>query len=258
MSLTPETADQDAAFLAALGARVHQRRKGQKLSRRALAATSGVSERYLVELESGRGNISILLLRQVAQGLGVGIETLLGDGVAAADHGKAERIALIGLRGAGKSTLGRLLAEDLTAPFIELNAAISRDSGLALTEIFSLYGTEGYRRFEQHCLDQIVSKYDKCVLAAGGGIVAQSGTFTTLLKNFRTVWVQTSPDEHMNRVRAQGDNRPMAGNPAAMNDLRAILADRQRLYARADAALDTAGRTVAESRAALLSLVQGG
>lgn len=256
MSLAPEPVDLDAAFLAGLGARVRQRRKGHKLSRRALAATSGVSERYLVELESGRGNISILLLRQVAQALGVRIETLVSDGGAATDHGKAERIALIGLRGAGKSTLGRLLAEDLTVPFIELNAAISRESGLALTEIFSLYGADGYRRFEQHCLDQIVSQYDKCVLAVGGGIVAQNSTFATLLKNFRTVWIQTSPDEHMNRVRAQGDNRPMAGNPAAMNDLRAILADRQRLYARADAALDTAGCTVSESRAALLSVVR--
>ena len=258
MSLAPETADPDAAFLAELGTRVRIRRKHLKLSRRALAVTSGVSERYLVELESGRGNISILLLRQVAAALATPMETLIRDGGPATDRGKADRIALIGLRGAGKSTLGRLLADDLGAPFVELNAAISRESGLALTEIFSLYGADGYRRFEQHCLNQIAARYDACVLAVGGGIVAEPDTFAALLKDFRTVWIQTSPAEHMNRVRAQGDNRPMAGNPAAMNDLRAILADRQRLYARADTALDTAGRTVSESRAALLALVQVG
>ncbi len=258
MAVAETSRSGEAEFLADLGQRVKDRRKDRKLSRKALGVLSGVSERYLVELENGRGNISILLLRQVAEALGAPVEALLSGASASRDPGKQERIALIGLRGAGKSTLGRLLAEDLALPFLELNAAISQESELAPAEIFSLYGAEGYRRFEQNCLKRIVERYDACVLAVGGGIVADPQTYETLLERFRTVWVQTSPEEHMARVRAQDDNRPMAGNPEAMNDLRAILADRQRLYARADAALDTAGRQVAESRLELAELVRGG
>ncbi|WP_282605096.1 helix-turn-helix transcriptional regulator [Pelagibius sp. Alg239-R121] len=275
-------------FLQEVGARVRNARTRHGMSRKVLARESGVSERYLAQLETGSGNISILLLRQVADATGLKLQDL----VAEADQDapelmsilelarraspaqreeiissltelldqsganlKASRIALIGLRGAGKSTLGRLVAEDLKIPFIELNHEIEHDSGLAIPEIFALYGQDGYRRLEQRCLRSVIDRHNKVVLAVAGGIVAEANTYDMLLRSFHTVWLQASPEEHMNRVRAQGDRRPMAGNPAAMNDLRSILESRQQLYANAEASYNTSTKTVTQCRTELTRLL---
>ena len=235
-------------------------------------------------------NISILLLRQVADAIGLKVQDLVAENeqdapellsilelarrASAAQREeiiesltgmldqsgtslKASRIALIGLRGAGKSTLGRLVAEDLGIPFIELNHEIEHDSGLAIPEIFALYGQDGYRRLEQRCLRSVIDRHSKVVLAVAGGIVAEANTYEMLLRSFHTVWLQASPEEHMNRVRAQGDRRPMAGNPAAMNDLRSILESRQQLYANAETTFDTSSKTVVQCREELSRLLSG-
>ena len=274
-------------FLAAVGARVRSARQRLGMSRKMLAQASGVSERYLAQLENGAGNISILLLRQVARATSIRIEDLVGEGDTDAEtlglldavrrttaeerkrifeilsemrdesgvDMKTGRIALIGLRGAGKSTLGRKVAERLSMPFIELNREIEAESGLAVAEIFSLYGQEGYRRLEQRCLKMVVARNPSVVLAVAGGIVGEPSTYEILLKSFHTVWLRASPEEHMERVRAQGDRRPMAGNPGAMDELRAILEARERFYSRAEASLDTSGKTLDASVYELAELI---
>ena len=283
-----EALDREAEFLSRVGARVRSARTRLGMSRKMLAQASGVSERYLAQLENGAGNISILLLRQVARATAIRIEDLLGEGETDAetlslldavrrttpeerkrlfellseirDAGgvdmKTGRIALIGLRGAGKSTLGRLVAERLALPFIELNREIEAESGLAVAEIFSLYGQEGYRRLEQRCLKMVVARNPAVVLAVAGGIVGEPSTYEILLKSFHAIWLRASPEEHMERVRAQGDRRPMAGNPAAMDELRAILEARERFSSRAEASLDTSGKTVDQSVAELADLIR--
>lgn len=268
-------------FLQEVGNRVRDARKRHGMSRKVLARESGVSERYLAQLETGSGNISILLLRQVANATGLKLQDLVAETVEDAPeilsilelarraspaqredvinslsgmldqsgtNLKASRIALIGLRGAGKSTLGQLIAEDLQIPFIELNREIELDSGLAIPEIFALYGQDGYRRLEQRCLRSVIDRHSEVVLAVAGGIVAEANTYEMLLRSFHSVWLQASPEEHMERVRAQGDRRPMAGNPAAMNDLRTILESRQQHYANAEMTFDTSAKTVGQCR----------
>ena len=254
----------DSAFLGQLGERVRTARGRRGLSRKLLARDAGVSERYLAQLEVGRGNISILLLRHVAEALGLTLDELVcGDEGALARNGRRyneprrpRRVALIGLRGAGKSTLGRLLAADMAMPFIELNDEIANMSGLGVPEIFNLYGPEGYRRFERRCLDGAIGSHDSVVLATGGGIVADPSTFDALLSAFFTVWLRASPEEHMARVRAQGDLRPMAGNSEAMKELKRILRSREPLYRRADRALDTSGRSIEACRDSLADLLK--
>lgn len=241
----PDAGEPADALLSLIGGRVRAARKAQKLTRKALAGRSGVSERHLAQLEGGSGNVSILLLARIAAAL----DTALADLVAepsppAGDAGKARRIALIGLRGAGKSTLGRAAAEALGLRFAELTDAISEAAGLSPGEIFALYGEAGYRRFEAQALEKIVGETDAIVLATGGGIVANPDCFEMLLARFHTVWLTATPEEHMARVAAQGDRRPMAGDPRAMDTLRAILADRSAQYARADARVDTEGQPV--------------
>lgn len=280
--------DPETEFLTRVGARVRSARTRLGMSRKMLAQASGVSERYLAQLENGAGNISILLLRQVAKATAIRIEDFLGEGETDAetlslldavrrttpeerkrlfellselrDQGgvdmKTGRVALIGLRGAGKSTLGRLVAGRLSLPFIELNREIEAESGLAVAEIFSLYGQEGYRRLEQRCLKMVVARNPAVVLAVAGGIVAEPATYEILLRSFHAVWLRASPEEHMERVRAQGDRRPMAGNPAAMDELRAILEARERFYSRAEASLDTSGKSVETSVAELADLIR--
>ncbi len=272
---------QDQGFLQEVGNRVRSARKRHGMSRKVLARESGVSERYLAQLETGSGNISILLLRQIAAATGMKLRDLVSESQedapeilsilelarraspaqrediidsltgmldqSGADL-KASRIALIGLRGAGKSTLGKLIADDLKIPFIELNREIELDSGLAVAEIFALYGQDGYRRLEQRCLRSVIDRHSEVVLAVAGGIVAEANTYEMLLRSFHSVWLQARPEEHMERVRAQGDRRPMAGNPAAMNDLRSILESRQQLYANAEMTFDTSGKTVGQCR----------
>ncbi len=254
------------------------------MSRRRLAEVSGVSQRHLAQLEAGAGNISIILLKRVAEALNARMADLIGDGrsdeadgfaalfraasadqrrraLAAlrqdgADSGRARRIALIGLRGAGKSTLGRLSADALGAPFVELNAEIAKTSGMPVAEVMALYGQEGYRRLERQALEHIAATYDRAVLAVAGGVVSEAETFEYLLSRFHTIWLKAKPEEHMARVRAQGDMRPMAGNPAAMDELKAILVSREALYARAQVEVDTSGRTVEETLADVLRTIE--
>ena len=275
----PAHADADESFLARLGAKVRDARVRRGLTRKALARESAVSERYLAELEAGRGNISVLLLRQVAGTLGLPLVELLreSDGQAleltliqeflqrlpkqrlARVHaqlqrdyggnpaGRSERIALIGLRGAGKSTLGEALAAELNAPFIELDREIERETGTGLSEIFLLYGQHGYRRYEQRCLEKILENQARCIIATGGSIVSEPATYDLLRSSCFTVWLKAKPEEHMARVMAQGDTRPMAGNSQAMADLKRILQSRAALYGQADAVVDTAGRSLKQS-----------
>lgn len=273
----------DAAFLQKLGERVREARARRGMTRRILARDSGVSERYLAQLEAGQGNVSVLLLRQIGAALGIPQNDLLRDddnqaveltliqqflqrlpkqrlariraqllrdfGSPPADRGK--RIALIGLRGAGKSTLGAALARKIDVPFVELDRQIERDAGISLSEIFLLYGQQGYRRYERRCLEKVIESHGRCVIATGGSIVSEAATYDLLLSTCFTVWLKASPEEHMARVLAQGDTRPMAGNAQAMEDLRRILDGRGMLYGQADATVDTGGQTVEQSLRAL-------
>lgn len=249
----------DTAFLVALGQRLRRLRSRRGMTRRILATQSGVSERYISAMESGTGNGSILLLRTLAVALNVELRALLEDEAvvlpSARLPGYRDRIALIGLRGAGKSTLGRLLGLRLDVPFHELDREIEKDAGLGLGEIMELHGQAGFRRLERSVLERLIASPARVVLAAGGGIVAETGTFGRLLEACLTVWVRASAEEHMQRVVDQGDLRPMRDNRRAMDDLRAILESREALYSCADVVLDTAGRDVAESLAMLLAAV---
>lgn len=272
----------DAAFLAAIGRRVRERRGQRGCTRKALAAAADVSERYLGQLETGEGNISILLLRRIAIALEIALPELLAstpaeralgrlgtllDGIpphrrvevvdriaAELDQNRAEkqhRIALIGLRGAGKSTLGRALAQALDVPFVELNTEVERETGMPASEVFALYGQAGYRRIERRCLERLVDQHHRVVLSLGGGVVSDDETFELLLRRCRTVWLKASPEEHMARVLAQGDLRPMAGHADAMEDLKRILAVRDPLYRKADVIVDTSGQSAEQSLQAL-------
>jgi XRE family aerobic/anaerobic benzoate catabolism transcriptional regulator len=258
------------------------------MTRKILARDSGVSERYLGELEQGRGNISVLRLRQLAEALDTPLERLLQEGpepplelahsievlrrlpadeLAQAHRlllerfgglepqGRKSRIALIGLRGAGKSTLGAMLAERLACPFIELDKEIEAEAGAPLAAIFDLYGQGGFRRLERRCLERVIAQNPRAVIATGGGIVSDPATFERLLAGCWTVWVRASPAEHMQRVIAQGDMRPMADNRQAMADLQRILRTREALYAKADAQAATSGRSPEEALDLLLGLL---
>ena len=277
----------DAEFLGEVGRRVRTLREQRGMTRKALAKESDVSERYLGQLEAGEGNVSILLLRRISSALNVSIaEFLLREDRNAVerrlitrflerlpahrmedvifrlmrDYGHEEalrkkRIALIGLRGAGKTTLGNLLAKRLSVPCVEVNEAIRRQTGLPVSEVISLYGQGGYRRIERQVLERVIGDYDRAVLVVGGGIVSEEETFNLLLANCYTVWLKANPEEHMARVLSQGDFRPMAGNEEAMEDLKRILAAREPLYRKADAVVDTAGESPEESLQELVNIV---
>lgn len=248
----------ERAFLLQVGRRVREVRIARGLSRRALAAGSGVSERYLAQLESGLANASILVLQHVAQALDVGPARFISDDSSSSPapaETRGRRIALIGLRGAGKSTLGALLAAQVQAPFIELDREVEREAGIALAAVFELYGQPGYRRYERASLEAVLRDHPRFVLATGGSIVSERPTYDRLLDACYTVWLTASPDRHMERVVQQGDMRPMAGRPHAMEDLERILDVRAPLYERADRAIDTSDATVAESLAALAAAV---
>jgi len=268
--------DETVAFLAELGRRVRERRDRRGQSRRALAAEAKVSERYLAQLEAGDGNVSIALLRRLAVALGATLPELLGDDAPEQrmvrrflaelpphrledalmrmlreygrdDAARRSRIALVGLRGAGKTTLGDALARELHFPFVELDREIEREAGVGLAELFMLYGQAGYRRIERRCLERLLDSHDRFVVAVGGGIVSEPDTYHLLLDRCYTVWVRATPDEHMGRVVAQGDLRPMEGHAEAMEDLKRILAAREPLYRKADAVVDTSGADPAHS-----------
>jgi XRE family transcriptional regulator, aerobic/anaerobic benzoate catabolism transcriptional regulator len=252
---------EDLAFLQALGQRLRLMRARRGMTRRMLAAQSGVSERYISAVEGGTGNGSILLLRALATALHIDLQALLQEETEhprrPADRipGYRGRIALIGLRGAGKSTLGRLLAPRLGVPFLELDQEIEAEAGMSLGAIMELHGQAGFRRLERSVLERLVTSHSCAVLAAGGGIVAETRTFARLLETCLTVWVKASPEEHMRRVIAQGDLRPMRDNPRSMGDLRAILASREALYALADIQVETTRRDVPAILAELLEAV---
>ena len=240
MNAPASPAQQEAAFLARLGDRVRAWRSAHGTTRKALAKASGVSERYLAQLEAGQGNISVLLLRKLARAMSLPVEALVREEAAAGPR----RVALLGLRGAGKSTLGERLAGALGAPFVELDREVEREAGARLGEVFAMYGQEAFRRFERRALERVLRTHDAAVIAAGGSIVTDPDSYRLLLENCRTVWLKAKPEEHMNRVIAQGDMRPFKGRSAALDEIRKLLADRDRLYSRADLTLDTSGRSV--------------
>ena len=237
-----------------VGERLRQARRVRKLARRELSELSGISQRYLAQVETGQGNISIALLCKLGLALDLPVVWFL-DEKAPVEEQPPTRIALIGLRGAGKSTLGTALGERLEIPFAELNDLIEQQSGMTVADLIALYGPEGYRRLEGQALQNVIAQPGPMVLAVAGGIVEAPETYGMLLRHFRTVWLRAGPEEHMARVRAQGDHRPMAGNPAAMDELRSILIAREADYARADTMLDTSGETQAGSLKRLIEIL---
>ncbi|MET3465841.1 helix-turn-helix transcriptional regulator [Variovorax atrisoli] len=277
-------------LLSALGDRVRNLRAQRGLTRKAVAIAADVSERHLANLEYGIGNASILVLQQVAGALHCSLAELVGDvttsspewllirellenrseadlrrvrvaigellGTASVDPARHRRIALVGLRGAGKSTLGQMLAEDLEIPFIELSREIEKLAGCSVREIHDLYGTNAYRRYERRALEEAVQIYSEVVIATPGGIVSDPATFNELLAHCTTVWLQAAPEEHMGRVAAQGDTRPMAASKEAMEDLRRILNGRAAFYSKADLSVDTSGKTLPQSFQALRAAVR--
>ncbi|BEP45650.1 helix-turn-helix transcriptional regulator [Variovorax sp. V15] len=277
-------------LLSALGDRVRNLRAQRGLTRKAVAVAADVSERHLANLEYGIGNASILVLQQVAGALHCSLAELVGDvttsspewllirellenrgeadlrrvrvaigellGTASVDPARHRRIALVGLRGAGKSTLGQMLAEDLEIPFIELSREIEKLAGCSVREIHDLYGTNAYRRYERRALEEAVQIYSEVVIATPGGIVSDPATFNELLAHCTTVWLQAAPEEHMGRVAAQGDTRPMAASKEAMEDLRRILNGRAAFYSKADLSVDTSGKTLPQSFQALRAAVR--
>ncbi|HKS20543.1 MAG TPA: helix-turn-helix transcriptional regulator [Bradyrhizobium sp.] len=279
--------DPDSGFLQELGQRVRTLRGLAGMSRKVLAKVSGISERYIAQLESGKGNVSIVLLRRVSNAMGAHLEDLIpdsnpapdwpvirdllrkatpnqiaqakdalaGGAAAAARRRSFSGIALIGLRGAGKSTLGKMLAKKIGWSFVELNKEIEAENGLSVAEIIALYGQEGFRRLEQAALGQLLARKELMVLATGGGIVSEPLTFDLILSSFYTIWLKAEPEEHMARVRRQGDLRPMADDRSAMAELHNILISREPLYARATAVVDTAGLSVDAAAARLFNAV---
>jgi XRE family aerobic/anaerobic benzoate catabolism transcriptional regulator len=242
------TQTEDEAFLARLGDRVRAWRDSRRITRKALALSSGVSERYLAQLESGQGNMSILLLRQLSTAMQVPLEDLVRESTGVP---RRDRIALVGLRGAGKSSLGAKLAAESAMPFVELDREVEREAGATLSELFGMYGQDGYRRFERRALERVLAENPRCVIATGGSLVTAEETYARLLSACFTVWLKADPEEHMARVIAQGDMRPIHGHAAAMDDLKQLLAERTHLYAQADVSVDTAGRTPRQSLAEL-------
>lgn len=281
-------------FLVALGERVRALRARRGMTRKAVALAADVSERHLANLEYGVGNASILILLQVAQALQCSLAELIGDvttsspewllirellehrdeatlhrvrvavgqmlgtGGAQGQGGaqRSARVALIGLRGAGKSTLGQMLADDLGFPFVELSREIEQFAGCSIAEIQALYGQNAYRRYERRALEEAIQIYPEAVIATPGGIVSDPATFNLLLAHCTTVWLQASPEDHMKRVVAQGDLRPMAASREAMDDLKGILAGREAFYSKADLRVDTSAQSLAGAFDALRRAVR--
>jgi XRE family transcriptional regulator, aerobic/anaerobic benzoate catabolism transcriptional regulator len=223
-----------------LGTRVRQLRASRRWTIREVAERSGVSLRFLVQLEAGRANISVKRLADIARAFELPPSSLLTG----SDDAAPITVALLGLRGAGKTTIGRKLARRLHVRFVELDRRIERAAEISLTALFSLHGEDYYRRLERETLATILGEQRPTVLATGGGIVASSDTYALLKHSATTVWLRARPEDHWNRVVAQGDRRPMADHPQAMADLRSLLAARQPLYSTADYTIDTSGRSI--------------
>ncbi len=276
-------------FVAEIGARVRRGRAKHGMTRRQLAAESGASERYLAQIESGQGNPSVIILKSIAAALDVPIVALLPrslgrtagldriidllgrmptaelPGIAelietrtVGDQAseRAGRIALTGLRGAGKSTLGRRLAQHLGCPFIELNRVVEQDYGASVPDLIEMAGQATFRRYERSCLERVIEEHERAVIATAGGIVSNPDTYALLLRRTHTVWIKARPQEHMSRVMARGDFRPMAETPEAMADLVAILEARRADYLLARGEVDTSGKTVEQSFAKLVRVAQ--
>jgi XRE family transcriptional regulator, aerobic/anaerobic benzoate catabolism transcriptional regulator len=284
---SPETSEAKNPFLLALGERVRSQRARRGLTRKALAAAADVSERHLANLEYGVGNASILVLQQVAEALEcplaqlhgdlttsnpewlmlrkllesadeaqlkqlrVNIATVLGafraDSITGERLKPSQKIALIGLRGAGKSTLGKLLAQSLGYPFFEMSTEIEKLAGTTVGEIQALYGVNAYRRYERRAMEQLIAEQSQAVIATPGGLVSDVTTFNLMLTHCTSVWLQADPQDHMQRVRAQGDTRPMAASKEAMDDLKGILAGRAAFYSKADFTLNTSAQGLPET-----------
>ena len=239
-------ANLETEYLSQLGARVRAWRSQHGMTRKALSAACGVSERYLAQLEAGQGNISVLLLRKVARAMGVAVEDLVSENARDSKQ-TAKPIALLGLRGAGKSTLGEKLSKQLGVPFIELDREVEKEAGAALGEVFAMYGQEAFRRFERRALERVLAQQERAVIATGGSLVTDPGTYKLLLDRCVCVWLKASPEEHMARVIAQGDMRPFKGRSAALDEIKKLLEDRNRLYSRANATVDTSGKTLRQT-----------
>ena len=282
--------EEKSPFLVALGERVRALRARRGMTRKAVAAAAGVSERHLANLEYGVGNASILVLLQVAGALQCSLAELIGDvttsspewllirellehrdeatlrrvrvavgemlGTGGGNAARSSRVALIGLRGSGKSTLGQMLADDLGFPFVELSREIEKFAGCSIAEIQALYGVNAYRRYERRALEEAIQIYPEAVIATPGGLVSDAATFNLLLAHCTTVWLQADPEDHMRRVMAQGDLRPMAASREAMDDLKSILAGRAPFYSKADFRLDTSAQPLQATFSSLRKLVR--
>lgn len=286
----PVNSDQRNPFLVQMGERVRSLRARRGMTRKALALAADVSERHLANLEYGEGNVSILLLMQVAAALQASVAELLGDvttqssewllirellanqdegtlrrarmalaellGTAPHSNSKSSCVALIGLRGAGKSTLGQMLAADLGFPFVELSREIEKFAGCSVSEIQALYGQNAYRRYERRAVEEAIQIYPEAVLATPGGLVSDAATFNLLLGHCTTVWLQADPEDHMARVRAQGDLRPMAASAEAMEDLKTILVGRSAFYSKAQYRVNTSDQPLDETFVVLRDTVR--
>jgi XRE family aerobic/anaerobic benzoate catabolism transcriptional regulator len=289
-ALKPAPADDKHPFLLALGERVRNLRGRRGMTRKALAVAADVSERHLANMEYGTGNASVLVLLQVAQALQCPLGELIGDvttsspewllirelldgrddatlqrvrlaigdllGTGGRPTAASGRVALVGLRGAGKSTLGQMLADDLGFPFVELSREIEKFAGCSVAEIQALYGVSAYRRYERRALEEAIQIHPEAVIATPGGIVSDAATFNQLLTHCTTVWLQADPEDHMARVTAQGDLRPMAASREAMQDLRGILAGRAAFYSKAQYHLNTSDQPLADTFLALREMVR--
>ncbi len=285
---TKRTGREAAAYLRRVGQKIREVRAQRGMTRQALADDSGVSLRFLAQLEAGRGNPSVMILRQIADAMSYPIDGLITDapprsvdealivqmlGRLTPDQAVEARhllvkkfghsterarrhISLIGLRGAGKTTLGKRLAEHYTVPFVELDREVEREYGGPIGDLLALHGQPGYRRYERRSLETVLAKHEHSVIETGGGLASDPEILDLLLANTHTVWLQTSPEEHMQRVIEQGDLRPMADNTEAMKDLRAILKAREPFYRQAETHLSTSKKTVAQSSRELLKALQ--
>jgi XRE family transcriptional regulator, aerobic/anaerobic benzoate catabolism transcriptional regulator len=284
--LRASSLSEEREFLIWLGTRVRELRDRRAMTRKTMSREANISERHLAQIETGEGNVSIVLLRRIAATLGVTLHELfqtsalsperkmvanllerlpaaslkdllsrIQNEFAPQESARRQRIALIGMRGAGKSTLGSRLGQETETPFIELDVEIEKETGMPLADIFSLYGQGGYRSIERRVLDRVLGENQRAILSVGGGIVSERDTYDLLLSQCYTVWIKAKPEEHMSRVIAQGDFRAMAGNDQAMEDLRKLLEAREPLYRQADAQLDTSGNSVDASFARLKAII---